>query len=481
MQLQRPWTSWSEPLRSPVVPGSLKGFSLPSLKGISGRGGVIHLDGITSDLIRFGRAGTISPSQAIKLYEESSIVATPVDWIAALFASIQPVMQNRGSREIATSDPVLDLLNRPSPFYVTPVFRTHLAVNTLLTNECGLGATGPDRRPPLEILPITPKEYTPQEGSGLAGGAELYEVTGSTHTGKFRRKPRPKNRHVYLSEDGREFYQIRGFSTKDNGLLRGQSPLVQLGSDIEQHILGGQHNAKIIENGGRMSLVFNFKSAKAPKNFRDLENNIMNRFSGANNAGRILVTHGENLDISEMGQNAKDMDFKNMQELNRMAAANRFRFPLALIFMEAATLDNLRAANLQVWDNATLPLAELIFESLTDFLLPRFGRDPAKERITYDPLQIQALRTRHLEQLLLRKQIGMETIDELRESGALPDYNPAENAPAGQLIYTQSGIAIGKDPLGSGFGDGGGFLPGEGPDDGTDDGASPEDAEPDED
>lgn len=387
------------------------------------------------------------PAAALKLYEDSTIVATPVDWAAEAVSMIDPVIRAVDG-SFFREDPILDLLRRPHTEYTGSVFMKHLAVNAMVTGEAGSVITAGVNRV-QEIQPISPKDYEPMAGPN--NEAESYEIRGLTMTGTYVRT-RDSSGIRFQASFGREFKQLRGFSTLDNGLLRGQSPLLQASRDVQANVLGGEHNVALLNKGGRPALHFNFGKFMNEDTFNETERQLLAKFGGpASETRKIAMSAGENLTIHELGSKMQDMEFSTLQDQARMAVTNRLRFPLTLLFLEAATLDNLRMANFALYDHLALPLAGHIFDYLTDFLMPRFGRDPARERIWYDERTISALKTRQLERLKLQRELRLETLNEMRVEGlGKPEYDPAEDAKPGDVIMVPAGeVPIGSDPLSS--------------------------------
>ena len=69
-------------------------------------------------------------------------------------------------------------------------------------------------------------------------------------------------------------------------------------------------------------------------------------------------------------------------------------------------------------------LAGTILGDTGEWLLPRYGVDPNISRLTFDKMKIDALRSRLLDELKKRKEIGVESINEIRKS--LPSLENAE-------------------------------------------------------
>lgn len=400
---------------------------------------VLGINDTLAELLTFGATDSAqTPASAISIYEKSSAVSIPINKIADPFASIEPVLEFDG--EIITEHPILELLNNPSPYFDKTLFFETMAKDYLVTGETELLAIGNTNLPPIEIQPISPKNVNVIEGAG--GLIGKFIVSGNTLTGDYT--PERKSRSVRYYQGGlRELKQIRNYSTRNNSLLRGQSQLVPASSEARQHILGGKHNVALLENGGRLSLVFHIESDLTTDEFERSRGEIINKYGGYDKAGAIGVTAGGKLAIHELGKSNKDMDYAMLQSIVRQSIALQYKVPLPLVTVEAATLDNYKTAVLALFDDAVLPLTDKLFNGLSTWLLPRFGLDPARYKITYSILQITALRMRVLEELEKRKKINIETDNELRPLIDREAYEggdvirvPANLIPVGQDLVT---------------------------------------------
>ena len=392
----------------------------------------------------FGDNAAGTPTSALDLYNKSTAVSIPVNMVADAFATIIPVIQFKD--EILDDHPVLDLLNNPSPFYSRTLLLEMLGKDYLVTGETEIVALGGVNRPPLELQPISPKNISVNESQGGINGSFI--VAGNTMAGQYVLN-RSRNRVRYLDGGLREIKQIRNYSTRNNSLLRGQSPLVSASKEAKQHIKGGDHNISLLENGGRVSLVFHFDADLNPDEFAETKERVIQQYGGSSKAGMIGVTAGGGLDIKEMGINNKDMDFANLQMMAQRAVALQYKVPLPLLTTDASTFNNYKEARAALYMDAVLPLADRVFNGLTELLMPRYGLDPNEYKITYDKTKISALITIALEELKLRKEINIESDNELRASIGRKPYQggdavlkPANLIAAGTDIFAEAGEDI---------------------------------------
>jgi HK97 family phage portal protein len=392
------------------------------------------------DFLTFGEPGNAAtPTSALNLFEQSSAVSIPVGMIADNFAVLEPIVLDGDKR--VKSHPVIDLLAIPSPYFTREHLFEFLAKEYLVTGECSYVTLGRINREPLEVQPLSVRNLTLSEGVG--GVPQQIHVSGNTLTGTYM--PLVKNSVLrYLHDSSlRELTQIRNYSTKNNSLLRGQSPLLAASKEVRQHILGGSHNVSILRKGGRVSLVFHFNADMDDEDFEDAKKRVREQYGGANVAGEIGVTAGGEMSIKEVGVNNRDMDFANLQKMAVKAITLQYHVPLPLVTDERQTLNNYREGKLALYDDAIIPLSRRIFGGLTNTLMPRYGQDPKRFRITYDPDQVSALVQRRNEELGKRSRIGVETDNEIRALMGREPYEggdvilkPASLIPAGTDVFS---------------------------------------------
>lgn len=371
---------------------------------------VLGLNDELSSFVRLGMHGNPStPNGAMALYEQSSAVSIPVTWIGGAFASINPVLKK--GDEIIRDHPLLTLLNDPNPHFTRIAFMESMGKNYLITGEAAVVATGNVKRPPLELWPINPIHVSPLQGSN--GINQSYHVDDLLLTGAYQLQT-GTNRNRYFDGNFKEIKQIRNYSSKNNSLFRGQSPLLAASAEVRQHIKGNQHNISLLDNGGRISLVFHFEDDMEHDVFAETKRRILAQYQGVLEVGNPIVTSGNKLNIKEMGTSNKDMDYATLHEKSKQATAQVYKFPLPLLTTDATSFNNFQIAKESVYDDGALPLSDCIYGGLQSLLFPRFGLD-ASYRLTFDLDDIPALKARRFKELSDRVALNIEALNEYRE------------------------------------------------------------------
>jgi len=389
----------------------------------------------TGAFFRTGSLGAISPAGALGLYEKSTAVSVPINMVVDSFKSVEPILLING--KLIDQHPLLELLQNPSPYFTRSQFFEVVGKDYLITGNTYIAGLGSPARPPLELQPISPRSVQVAQGAG--GLPAQYTVGGDSMGGAYVRQDTTDG-VAFVRGPAADMKQIRMYSTKGNSLLEGQSKLLAATQEARQHILGGQHNVSLLENGGRLSLVFHFAADMDDQTFEDAKQRIYQQFGGTQNAGNIGVTAGGNdtIQIKEFGVNAKDMDFANLQNMAKQAVALQYRIPLPLVTMEASTFNNYTEAKLALYDDAVIPLTKDIFDGLADWLFPRFRLNRSKDVLTFDHGKVTTLAMRRNSEMKLRRDIDVETDNEIRELMSLEPYpegdihfKPANLVPAG--------------------------------------------------
>lgn len=388
----------------------------------------------------FGNFGRISPRKAMEFYRTNSTIATCVDKIASRIEQITPVLKNFNDDKIITDHEVLKLLKKPNQFNSWPQFIGKLSRHYLLTHDSHLVLLGNQNRPPLEMYALKPQNVLVNQAPdnfpisyqvGIGPGIGVYNRSEINRTARF------------FAQNFKEIYHIMGFSSRDEDLYA-DSPLEAAAMEAKQQIKGRYHNLSLLENGGRLSLVFAFKDddGLSDDEYKIRKKRIYEDLSGSGNAGKIAVISGSEVDVREVGVNNKDMDFAGLEDIASKAIYLRYEIPLPLVSMDASTYNNYQTAILDFYESTILPLVDTLFAGLTRALFSRYNAEDYY--LSYDPENIKVLMRQAIAELEQRKRLNIETTNELRmflpgresiEGGSVL-YQPATLVPIGQDLFT---------------------------------------------
>lgn len=405
---------------------------------------VLGINDTLGALLALGQTGKIaSPSAAMQAYENSADVATPVNMIAEAAAETQLILKNMETGERLQRHPLLDLMRRPHAEFSRARFVETAVKYYLIAGECPVVAFGRQGEPPQGLLPINPTwlSANPSQADGLA---RSWDVTSPAGEGHYVVEEKSVRERRYFAGPLAELKIVKAFSTKDNGLLRGQSRLVSASKMVWQGIQGDDYNLALLQNGGRYSLIFSFKSVMDRDTYKEARAQIREQFGGPSKAGSVIVTQGGDLDVKEGSATARDMEFGEGQRRVMHALFLAYRIPLPLVTIEASTLNNYTTALRAFWDDAVTPSLGRVLGELGEWLMPRFGLDPTKWTLSYDENEVPALLERWLEQLKKRAELGLESINEIRAE--MPGRGDAEGGDEILVQGTLVPLSVISDP-----------------------------------
>lgn len=457
----------SSPMPSPEPKSTTSDFA-PNLgthieTNVESKSFALGLNDTLGSLLAVGSAGGVSsPTAAMWAYRECSAVANPIDLVAEDLAQLEPVLKNMETGEVTRDHELLSLLRSPHPMFSQRLLLEAVAKYYLVTAEVPIVALGNVNTAPVGLIPINPQFLNPSI-DGATGIPGSWTISGKTLTGIYRTDPLDMGR-AYQHSELRELRMIRGFSSRDNSLVRGESKLVAASKDFLMSMHGADYNVSLLEKGGRLTLVFQFKQSLDRDVFEERREQILAQFSGSGQAGRPIVTQGGELDIREGSSNPHDLEHGATMQRAEGMIYKRYKVPIVLANTDAATFNNMGTALEMLWDDAIIPPAKRLLGEMGEWLLPKYGEDPSKVMLTFDPDQIEPLRKRRLEELKTRSELGVEAPNEIRESMGLDPMEGGEEPLVSSALTPLSMIGDEPDPADSLL-----LPPGTVPDDDDDD------------
>ncbi len=362
---------------------------------------------------------SVTAYQAFKYYQQSAAVAIAVEMIASKVEGMMPVV--RDGDKLSDAHPALDLLARPNPMNTRKQFIGELVRHYLISGNSFMTMFGGARSSSLELWPIHPVDAMP-EATFDNPWPEVIRITSGFAQGSYP-VDEVQGQIVFQSDGFREVIHIKGFSSRNNSVL-GDSPLECIASEIEQQLEGKQHNVSLLKNGGRPSLIFNFKGGFSTKeSFREAVAFLRSQFGGSKKAGTIAGVNSEELEIHETSITNKDMDFAVLDEASRSVIFTRYGIPLPLVTASRQTHSNFEEAVTTFYYDAIIPAFEAVYHPLAR-ALSRKVRGGENLEITYDPNSIPAIRAEMLKEAKQLADLAILTVNEQRKK--LPETEPIE-------------------------------------------------------
>ncbi|MCK5644447.1 MAG: phage portal protein, partial [Gammaproteobacteria bacterium] len=343
--------------------------------------------------------GRISASQAMAFYRNDAAVATAVDMIVDAIEQIKPVLlKSEGKdKEYDSNHPAVTDLLDPNPFETYREFIGKMARHYLLTHAGYYLMFGNMTRPPLQMWAPKPQNVSVMASTDNYPNA--FMLTGKEiGRGTYDRiEDIRKGTLSYLDGTFRELYRVMGFSSRGDD-SEPDSPLEAAATDIRQHIQGKYHNLALLENGGRLSLIFTFKDKMNDDAHKERKKRIQEQLVGSKKGG-IAVISAKDVDITEAGKSNKDMDYATLDSSSKESIYLRYKIPLPLVTTDASSYNNIEQAIFDFYENTVLPNFNTILSGISKVHLPRYKLDPKVYQLTYDPESIAVVMRKKLEEI----------------------------------------------------------------------------------
>lgn len=351
---------------------------------------------------------------ALRLYEQCSPLFMVIDKIVSAYINVPFRIKDKNNDEFIENHPVLDLLNNPNSDESELSFKESLATSFLITGNAFLIALGNINKEPIELYNSSARFFNP-----IVEGRTNFNFTPSRYIyTAFNDSLVFKARDVidgtrFYNDEKMELYHIKRYNAQyGNNNSFGMSKVYPLLREIEQYVSSNVNNIALLQNGSRMSMAWqNNRGEELTETQFERMKEEASKYSGSQNAGKIPILDG--MEVKEMGQTNRDMQFKEMQDAMISRIANVYGVPLALLLDSTMTLNNLQTARLHLDKDAVIPLANRINKELTRFLMPRYKNSENLE-FAIDITQIESLKPETLANAQIMAQTGVNTINEIR-------------------------------------------------------------------
>lgn len=350
----------------------------------------------------------INASNAYTMYSNCAQLAIAVDLLAEDIADIEVVEKDGGTFKEPSE--IANFLNE-LPNYTDLI--SGMSRDFLLTGNAFIEFVGNTNIEPIEIIKPDTRDVT-------------FNSRTSILVQDFR-----GNRTYNLDEDGRwmsdgGFSELAHIKThvvhNREGSDLGISRLEAINDDIVFLILINMHNSSFLENGARMEGILTLLGEISEDKMNIISKMFKRAFSGVNNAGKFPVLRGTDAKWIPLNATNRDMDFPELSIKARNNVFNRYKIPLPVVSPENLTFNNLQFSIIYYYENAVLPE----FNKMLTIFNPLKFRFGEFGKLTFDPTEIQSIRSRRFEEMKSANGSGSLTINEVRQVGSYPDIEGGE-------------------------------------------------------
>lgn len=313
---------------------------------------------------------TITPYQAWMLYKNVSAFAKVVDLIADIVASLVPVVKENG--KMVDGHPAALFLARPGFNRTRRRLIKEAAVQYLVTGTAYFHGYGELNRPPIAVDILKSHFVTNTPGADM--WPMMMNYSEGSRNVRFVRDENPRDFRFVDSQGAlAELVSVYDMDGDFRGI--GLPRLNAIRTDVDLRMKGIQHNNSVLDKGARMSGILSFKESMTEEQEELVRNMFMQRATGADNAGGVLVTSGGAMEFQQLSQSMKDMDFAKLIQIVEDAIVTRYNVPITLFRIEAQTDNNYETAWRVLYDLSILPCFQILYSGLGTMFSNRLGVD----------------------------------------------------------------------------------------------------------
>lgn len=311
----------------------------------------------------------ITPYYAWLLYQNVAPLAKVVDLIADNVAGLDPLVMVDGE-PATTPNKLTAFLSNPGWNRTRRRLIKEMVIQELITGTCYLCTQGNVEYDPARLDIYKSQYISPVQGVDMWPATYLYNE--GTRSDIFQRLDGHNMR--WISQTGMaELTPIYSIDGNRRGI--GLSKLTAIKADVELRMKGTEHNSAMMDNGARPTAIANFKTGFTPEQARDVGRQIRNDLAGSQNAGKVLITGGGEMQFEQLSLSPKDMDWSALVKFTEDAIVQRFNVPGPLFNNEAQTDNNYETAWNMFYDNAVLPEFDVIWSGIGRMLSERAGAE----------------------------------------------------------------------------------------------------------
>jgi HK97 family phage portal protein len=276
--------------------------------------------------------------------------------------------------ELIKAHPLMATLKRPNPIQSKAMFIRYWVTCLLLGGRAFIWANVADNGEILEFWVIPPSDVNVTLGETFG---TISSISWTYNGEVFNLDPA----HVLYTW----FPNPRDF-------MQPMSPLKAAAQEVDLSNQGLKWNLSLLSNYAKppfyVGLDKDSDMALKDEHVEQIKRALRTEYSGADNAGRAPVFRIPGLSLTQYGWNPQDMDWLNGLSTQDVRIANVYDIPPEFIGQQA-TYENRREANFAFYDQAVLPVADLLADELTNW---RILSIPEEQHIAVLREQIRALK-----------------------------------------------------------------------------------------
>lgn len=331
-------------------------------------------------------------------------------------AAAQKKLIQTGELEPIESHELLDLLDRPNPWYQT-------SYNEFITNIVsyleigGMTFIEPKKANgrPRELYVLSPEDAQPIKGNEsqpIAG----FEFKRKGKTARYRFSPDPEQTEIFY---------IRYFHPRRP--IEGMSPVEAAALSVDVNNEGRRWNLSLLQNGALLSGIITAKGSLGPAGVQQLRDQFNRRHQGANNAAKVLAIDGaEGIDWKPTSATVRDMMWAQLNKATSLEVSIVWQVPPEILGDSTRrTYSNYSQARRAFYLEKIIPLMDFIYGHLNSQIVPLYGDDLF---LDYD----------------------LEAVDALQEDVAETHKRVRQDVQSGMITINEARDVIGRDEIDGG-------------------------------
>lgn len=315
--------------------------------------------------------------QATSDYAGHVWVQKAISVIANALAPLPLQVVDDGSDEPLERHPIADLLRSVNDTHSSSDLWKQWVTDMLLGGESGLELVKSARGDPLELWPRQPVQFTVVTDAQRRRyyGVAAYKIKFDAMDRGFELPPE-------------EFVHFKFYNPANP--WRGLAPIeaVRMGIVIDQ--LAQAWSRLFFANSTRPDLAVMVPQGMTKSERESLEDKLMARFGGVQNAHRAIVLEEGVVDIKPVSYPPKDLEWVQQRQLARDEVGAIFGVPDEIMGYGKDTYENFQTARQVLWTLTLVPLLGYRDTTLTEFCR-RYGYLRPNERIATDTSDVSEL------------------------------------------------------------------------------------------